>query len=518
MQNVVDVACSSPPVTMNATKPAVQAVQAADQDSFGLVLQKTSERIANDKQSDSVNKCNDSKSMDNTHGPESSASKKVSNTKNESEVNKTSRSENSVKTDEPDKSEKLNRDDKQTSASQQSVSGAPINADMPNQAGSSENNFTAEKMIALVDSDKPEDTAKLENGEKNTGDEADVDPSTMVFGYVAPTITVVENTAKIEEINTGTTSEVAGEAIQPANLVQVASTTAVQEDNKVSDSKAALEQNAVVSTSESSKATEDTKVETEQTIAFTKTLDKGAKVGEKTTTDLKPAAGDPNEKLVEGGKVDVNTSTNTQGEQVISIARKYQEVSSTTEAAIHVKVKPTEVGASQQTAPPDNPEGMTGVAASAAVQTTTQISEPARLAEAPKNEVITQVANQIDQMVKTNRSSVRLQLYPEELGHIDLRIVTTKDGISVTMLTEKASTQQVLKSDMDVLKQNIEQAGIQLTNLNINQGQNSNKQQAFDHRQNFSNNAYPGSGSDNSNSSSNETKKHLTSSMVDYKV
>ena len=124
MQNVVDVACSSPPVTMNATKPAAQAVQAADQDSFGLVLQKTSERIANDRQSNSVNKCNDSKSTDNTRGQESSASKKVSDTKNESEVNKTSRSKKPAKTEEPDKSEKLNKDDKQTSASQQSVSGA----------------------------------------------------------------------------------------------------------------------------------------------------------------------------------------------------------------------------------------------------------------------------------------------------------------------------------------------------------------------------------------------------------
>ena len=99
-----------------------------------------------------------------------------------------------------------------------------------------------------------------------------------------------------------------------------------------------------------------------------------------------------------------------------------------------------------------------------------------------------------------------------------MRIVTTKDGIGVTMVTDKASTQQALKSEMDSLRQSIEQAGIQLTNLNINQGQNSNRQQSFEHRQNFSNGSYSGNGSDNSNSSSNETKKHLTSSVVDYKV
>lgn len=515
MQNVVDVACSSPPVTMNATKPAAQAVQAADQDSFGLVLQKTSERIVNDKQSDSVNKCNDSKSIDKTHGPESSASKKVSDTKNESEVNKTSRSNKSIKSEDSDKSEKLNKAENHDSAEKSTVVDQQNTDD---QAIISKVGTYAETLVALVDSEKPEDTVMAETSEKSSSEESAVDPSTMVFGYVAPAITVVENTAKVAEAATVTTNEVAGEAIQPVNLVQVASTTAIQDDNRISDSKVALEQTAAVSGSETTKAAQGSKVETEPTISFTETLDKGAKIGEKTTTDLKPAAGDPNEKMADGGKVSVTTSTNTQGEEVISIARKYQELSSTNGAAIPVREKPTEVGASQQAAPPDIPEGTTGVAASAAVQTTTQISEPARLAEAPKNEVITQVANQIDQMVKTNRSSVRLQLYPEELGHIDLRIVTTKDGISVTMLTEKASTQQVLKSDMDVLKQNIEQAGIQLTNLNINQGQNSNRQQAFDHRQNFSNNSYPGSSSDNSNSSSNETKKHLTSSLVDYKV
>lgn len=511
MQNVVEVACSSPPVTMNATKPAAQAVQAADQDSFDLVLQKTAERIANDKQSDSANKCNDSRTMDNKHGSESVASKKVSDTKNESEANKTGRNDKSVRTDEPDKSEKPHKADKHARVEK---SVAEDQQNTATQLDPSMTTNSADKLVAWVDSEKPEDTVNPEISEKNTGEIADVDPSAMVFGYVAPAITVAENTTKAAE----TVSEIAGETIQPVNLVQVDSTTAVQENNKVLNPKVAADQATLASTSDSTDPSQDPKVEGETTISFTETLEKGAKIGEKTTTDLKPAAGDPNEKLEDGGKVSVSTNTNSQGEQVISISRKYQEVSTTNEAAVPVREKPTEVGASSQAAPPDIPEGTTSAAASAAVQTATQISEPARLAEAPKNEVITQVANQIDQMVKTNRSSVRMQLYPEELGHIDLRIVTTKDGISVTMLTEKASTQQVLKSDMDVLKQNIEQAGIQLTNLNINQGQNSNRQQAFDHQQNFSNNSYPGSGSNNSNSSSHEPKKHLTSSLVDYKV
>ncbi|MBA3074899.1 MAG: flagellar hook-length control protein FliK, partial [Anaerolineae bacterium] len=135
-----------------------------------------------------------------------------------------------------------------------------------------------------------------------------------------------------------------------------------------------------------------------------------------------------------------------------------------------------------------------------------------------KNEAITQVADQISQMVKSNRTSVRMQLYPEELGHIDLRIVTTKNGIGVTMVADKASTQLALKSEMDLLRQSIEQAGIQLSNLNINQGHNSNRQQSFERRQNLSNSSYPETNSDNSNSTSNEPGVHLNSSVVDYRV
>ena len=181
-------------------------------------------------------------------------------------------------------------------------------------------------------------------------------------------------------------------------------------------------------------------------------------------------------------------------------------------------MKSADISTNPHTAPPDNPDESTAAITSASVQNTTQISEPARLAEAPKNEVINQVANQLDQMVKSNRSSVRLQLYPEELGHIDLRIVTTKDGIGVTMVADKASTQQALKSEMDLLRQSIEQAGIQLSNLNINQGHHSNKQQSFEHRQNISNGSYPDARSDNSKSTSDEPHVHLTSSVVDYRV
>lgn len=474
MQNVVDVACSSPPVAMNATKPAAQAVQATDQDPFGLVLQKASEKIVNNKQSDNASKSSESKFIENKHGSDNTANEKVKEPKNESEVVKASKTDKSESSEKTAKSEEAD-----------------------------------DKLI-------------------NTKNDKVTESDPMVYGYVPSPTTVEVVTSQAVEQSVDTTSDVVTVTVQPANILQTASSSPVKSETEDAATSISENQVALTSTEESAdapiatsgKGSDAVKVDGETITSFSQTLTKGAKVEEKTTTELKPVISSTNEKSDDVGKVSVSTSTNNQGESVINISRINKETVSPTPVTSEKVTTTTEVETSQQTAPPDNPNGATVTAANAVgtVQTTTQISEPARLAEAPKNEVITQVANQIDQMVKSNRSSVRMQLYPEELGHIDLRIVTTKDGIGVTMVTDKASAQQALKSEMDSLRQSIEQAGIQLTNLNINQGHNSNRQQSFEHRQNFSNGSYSGNGSDNSNSSSNEPKKHLTSSVVDYKV
>ena len=463
MQNFVEVACSSPPNVMNATKPAAQAVQVADQDQFGLVLKKASERIVNDKQSDSVSNSRDSRTIDRANGSDSSAYSKVSENKNEREIDRSNKA---------DKNEKSN------------------------------------------DSEETEKISDIE---------AKADQETVVYGLASPTGIVVENTVSATTVDSDTTGEVGEQVVQPGHLIHITSTPAVDEESQLSGNKAATAQTTSAQATSATSVVvneepQETQVEPETKIAFTESLKKGAKVDEKTTTDLKPVIDDSNVKASDGAKVNVSTSTNSNGEAVISIARNNQEVTLKPDVEAEKNVISVDVGPGQQNAPPGNPNGTTAVTANATVQNVTQISEPARLAEAPKNEAITQVADQINQMVKSNRTSVRMQLYPEELGHIDLRIVTTKNGIGVTMVADKVSTQLALKSEMDLLRQNIEQAGIQLSNLNINQGNNSSRQQSFEHRQNLSNGSYPATNSDNSNSTSNEPRVHLKSSVVDYRV
>lgn len=495
MQNVVEVACSSPPVAMNATKPAAQAVQATGQDPFDLVLKQASERIVNDKQSDSAKRSSDSKSIDKNHGSGIAANEKTSQNNYEREVERTKKQE---KTEQSEKH---------------------------------------------VVSEKSESNRR--DIDKQKSSEAPSEQSAMLFGVVAPVSTIVENAdSDLGSMGTKETDmDLTGDSVEmglfnttdqnkadvSADQTEVISAVVNSQETLTANAaaqKPAVESNSInggvqaqpVETEESMVEAQISMDDSEPKISSSETSDKGIKGNEKTSADLKSADMASNNNNESSQKISENANSYNHGKEVNSVAQKSQEVATPDRVLTDKTVKIAEVETNQQAAPPDNPNGPTSVTSNAAVQTTNQISEPARLAEAPKNEIITQVANQIDQLVKSNRSSIRLQLYPEELGHIDLRIVTTRSGISVTMMTEKASTQQVLKSDMDMLKQNIEQAGIQLSNLNINQGNNSNKQQSFENRQNLSNGSYAGTSSDNSNTTSDEPRVHLTSTVVDYRV
>lgn len=171
-----------------------------------------------------------------------------------------------------------------------------------------------------------------------------------------------------------------------------------------------------------------------------------------------------------------------------------------------------------EAAPPDSPP-VTESINKVSQATTSQSEEPARLAEAPKNEVITQIGTQIDQMVKTNRSTVRMQLYPEELGHINIKIVTTHAGVGITMVADNPATQEILKTDMNSLKQNMQEAGVQISDLNIGQGQNSSKQQTYEEKHSFGEEEkHRVSRSSTSSLTSDEKMVRLRTTAIDYRV
>ncbi|RCK71977.1 MAG: Flagellar hook-length control protein FliK [Anaerolineae bacterium] len=97
--------------------------------------------------------------------------------------------------------------------------------------------------------------------------------------------------------------------------------------------------------------------------------------------------------------------------------------------------------------------------------------EPARLAEAHRPEIVQQVARELEVFGKSGQTSLRIQLYPEQLGRIDVRLVSKADGVQIVIHAENASTASLLERDLNFLRDSLAQAGVNLSGLTVGQGQ-----------------------------------------------
>ena len=148
-----------------------------------------------------------------------------------------------------------------------------------------------------------------------------------------------------------------------------------------------------------------------------------------------------------------------------------------------------------------------------------KINEPARLAEAQTTEILRQISRQVAGLSGTGSQSIRIQLHPEDLGQIDLKITTGSLGTHVTLIADQSTTGKLLETHIDQLKQTLADAGIQMANVHV--GQQSD-QRSFRDPQYGQNAARQNSGySPSSNTPSEEAplgQSQSRSSLVDYRI
>lgn len=149
---------------------------------------------------------------------------------------------------------------------------------------------------------------------------------------------------------------------------------------------------------------------------------------------------------------------------------------------------------------------------------TPQFTEPARLAEAQTSDMIGQITRQMDQLSQSGRTTLRMQLYPNELGQIDLKITTTPQGVGITILADSANTGKLLETQVAQLRQSLMDAGVQITNLQVG-AQNAGQQQSFGSQNSTPRSQY-GAYRGGSESSETESIREVRSrdSLVDYSV
>ncbi len=91
-------------------------------------------------------------------------------------------------------------------------------------------------------------------------------------------------------------------------------------------------------------------------------------------------------------------------------------------------------------------------------------------------DVIEQITSQMKARIKSGDTSISMKLNPSELGAIEVQVTHTAQGVSVSFITEQASTGQLIESQVNQLRQSLKEAGVQLANLNISQQHQSNQE------------------------------------------
>jgi len=109
------------------------------------------------------------------------------------------------------------------------------------------------------------------------------------------------------------------------------------------------------------------------------------------------------------------------------------------------------------------------------------LSELARSAEAPLTNglpLVNQIQQGLETLAKAGQTSVRLQLYPESLGRVDMHLTSGADGVRVSLTANLAATGSLLERHADELRRALTDSGLTVAGLSINfnlgQGQPSN--------------------------------------------
>jgi len=108
--------------------------------------------------------------------------------------------------------------------------------------------------------------------------------------------------------------------------------------------------------------------------------------------------------------------------------------------------------------------------------------EPARLTEAQRTQMLESIKHNI-QICRTNgQNSIKVELYPEVLGKIDIQLTSDKNGLGVTIIADQASTGKLLESQIQDIQVSLKNVGVELAQINVgtNSSQRSYKQNPND--------------------------------------
>jgi flagellar hook-length control protein FliK len=93
--------------------------------------------------------------------------------------------------------------------------------------------------------------------------------------------------------------------------------------------------------------------------------------------------------------------------------------------------------------------------------------------------MIREISQEVANLVREQGQSLRIQVHPENMGKIDLRLISNSDGMRVIMTAEVPATAKLLENHMNQLQRSLAEAGLSISGMSVNsqsaQGQSNNQ-------------------------------------------
>lgn len=107
-----------------------------------------------------------------------------------------------------------------------------------------------------------------------------------------------------------------------------------------------------------------------------------------------------------------------------------------------------------------------------------------RVGETKANDIVRQVVEQTQLHVKQGVTSLTMQLYPEHLGKVLIQVVTHDGSITAQITAESEAAKSALESQLTLLKDNLNNQGIKVENVDVTIASHAFEQNMQGERQN----------------------------------
>jgi len=97
--------------------------------------------------------------------------------------------------------------------------------------------------------------------------------------------------------------------------------------------------------------------------------------------------------------------------------------------------------------------------------------------------VIDQIVDKMKVEVKGDMSEIKIQLKPEHLGDVSLKITTQNGIVTAQFVAENQRIREIIEASFNQLRDSLAQQGIQLSQLSVSVGNEQNEQQALYERE-----------------------------------